>query len=177
MTENDVTPPALPDRRAPAARPRPGRIPPPPTPLAPPAPPNPTATILVERLVPDDLWLLARRAIPATPKRPQGGGRQRVDDREVLAAIVFLAGSGCSWRQLPPVFGVSWQTVHRRFTEWTSAGLWDSLCAMASDRHGTPVRADWTRIACHHIRKRAGLSCRAGSFPRGDRPPSPPPEA
>ncbi|WP_332836535.1 transposase [Streptomyces sp. QHH-9511] len=32
---------------------------------------------------------------------PQGGGRRRYGDREVLAAIIFVATSGCTWRQLP----------------------------------------------------------------------------
>ncbi|MBH1938365.1 transposase [Streptomyces sp. AV19] len=163
MTENDVTPPALPDSPPSAPLPHPGPFT---LPLKGPDPlKDPAATILTERLVPDDLWRLISEALPTAPKRPQGGGRPRAGDREVLAAIVFLAGSGCSWRQLPPVFGASWQTVHRRFTEWTGAGLWDSLCAATADRHGTPIRADWTRTVCHQIRKRAGLPCMAGRIP------------
>jgi hypothetical protein len=35
------------------------------------------------------------------PRRPQGGGRRRVDDRAVLAAIVYVAQAGCSWWKLP----------------------------------------------------------------------------
>jgi len=56
--------------------------------------------------------------------RPQGGGRRRYGDREVLAAIIFVATTGCTWRQLPPVFGPSGPTAHRRFTEWTAARVW-----------------------------------------------------
>ncbi|MGW7614226.1 transposase, partial [Streptomyces sp. NPDC054766] len=70
---------------------------------------------LVERLVPDELWVLFRRVVPPTEvTRPQGGGRRRAGDRECLAAIVFVATSGCTWRQLPPVFGPAWPTVYRR---------------------------------------------------------------
>jgi hypothetical protein len=29
-------------------------------------------------------------------KRPQGGGRRRAGDRETLAAIIFVAISGCT---------------------------------------------------------------------------------
>ncbi|MFE7580342.1 transposase, partial [Streptomyces gardneri] len=36
-------------------------------------------------------------------KRPQAGGRRRAGDRECLAAIVFVATSGCTWRQVPPL--------------------------------------------------------------------------
>jgi hypothetical protein len=59
---------------------------------------------MVERLVPDELWQLIQRVMPQAPTRPQGGGRRRYGDREVLAAIVFVATTGCTWRQLPPVF-------------------------------------------------------------------------
>nr|WP_010035468.1 MULTISPECIES: transposase [Streptomyces] len=78
-------------------------------------------TDLVERLVPDELWLLFRRVVPPTEmKRLQGGGRRRAGDRECLAAIIFVATSGCTWRQLPPVFGPAWPTVYRRFARWGS---------------------------------------------------------
>ncbi|MFI8235427.1 hypothetical protein ACIGDI_42255 [Streptomyces sp. NPDC085900] len=26
---------------------------------------------------------------------------------------------GCTWRQLPPVFGPAWPTVYRRFAQWS----------------------------------------------------------
>ncbi|MFE7077457.1 transposase [Streptomyces sp. NPDC057620] len=52
-------------------------------------------------LVPDELWELFQRVVPEAPSRPQGGGRRRHGDREVLAAIVFVATSGCTWQQLP----------------------------------------------------------------------------
>lgn len=64
----------------------------------------------MQRLVPEELWELFQRVVPPSPTRPQGGGRRRVDDRLILAAIVFVATSGCTWRQLPPVFGASWQS-------------------------------------------------------------------
>src|SRR4051812_41025784 len=70
---------------------------------------------IVERLVPDELWELFERVVPPAPSRPQGGGRRCYGDREVLAAaIIFVATSGCTWRQLPPSFGPSGPTAHRR---------------------------------------------------------------
>jgi len=76
---------------------------------------------MVERMVPDELRELFQRVVPPAPTRPQGGGRRRCGDREVLAAIIFVATTGCTWRQLPSVFGPSGPTAHRRFTEWTTA--------------------------------------------------------
>jgi len=67
---------------------------------------------MVERLVPDEWWELFQRVVQEAPSRPQGGGRRRHGDREVLAAIVFVATSGCTWQQLPSaLFGLSSQTT------------------------------------------------------------------
>jgi transposase len=83
---------------------------------------------VVERLVPDELWVLFRRVVPATEvRRPQGGGRRRAGDRETLAAIIFVVASGCTWRQLPTVFGPAWPTVYRRFAQWSRDRVWSRL--------------------------------------------------
>ncbi|SHM19352.1 Putative transposase of IS4/5 family [Streptomyces yunnanensis] len=52
--------------------------------------------LIVERLVPDELYDLLQRVVPPAPSRPQGGGRRRYGDREVLAAIIFVATTGCT---------------------------------------------------------------------------------
>jgi transposase len=73
------------------------------------------------------LWPLARRHLPRPAVRPQGGGTQRADDEAMFAAIVYVLVSGVPWRALPKTFAVSWQNAHRRFTQWSGAGLWDRL--------------------------------------------------
>ncbi|MFD9302893.1 IS5 family transposase [Streptomyces sp. NPDC060048] len=99
----------------------------------------------VERLVPDGLWEFFQRVVPAAPVRPQDGGRRRHGDREVLAAIMFVATTGCTWRQLPPVFGPSGATAHRRFTEWSRAGVWGKLHRVVLDELG--ARGDTGLVA------------------------------
>lgn len=100
-------------------------------------------TDLVERLVPDELWVLFRRVVPPMKViRPQGGGRRRAGDREVLAAIVFVATSGCTWRQLPPVFGPCRQTVYRQFAQWSRTRTWAWLHRVILDELG--ARGGWT---------------------------------
>nr|WP_244409218.1 IS5 family transposase [Streptomyces albofaciens] len=110
---------------------------------------------IVERLVPDRLWELFQDVVPSAPQRPQGGGRRRCDDRAVLAAIVFVATTGCTWRQLPPVFSASWQTVHRRFTEWSAARVWAKLHRVLLDQLGAIGGVDWSRCAIDSISVRA----------------------
>ena len=100
---------------------------------------------LSRRLVPDELWDIAAPLIPEHGVRQQGGGRRRASDRAVFTAIVFVLTSGCSWRQLPPSFGVSVPTAHRRFQEWTQAGVWRRLHRAVLDELGLAGELDWGR--------------------------------
>jgi transposase len=110
---------------------------------------------IVERLVPDGLWELFQRVVPPAPTRPQGGGRRRYGDREVLAAIIFVATTGCTWRQLPPVFGPSGPTAHRRFAEWSAARVWAKLHRLVLDELGSRGELDWSRCAIDSVNMRA----------------------
>lgn len=110
---------------------------------------------IVERLVPDGLWELFHRVVPVAPVRPKGGGRRRYGDREVLAAVLFVATSGCTWRQTPEVFGPSWSTVYRRFTEWSQARVWAKLHRLMLDEPGARGDLDWSRCAIDSVNMRA----------------------
>jgi transposase len=96
------------------------------------------------RLVPDCLWELAAPLVPRFERRRQGGGTAPVDDRAVFTSIVFVLTSGCAWRHLPPSFGVSPATAHRRFTAWTEAGLWPRLHRAVLNRLGARGEIDWS---------------------------------
>jgi transposase len=110
---------------------------------------------LSRQLVSDELWALARPLIPRFSPRPQGGGTTPVDDRAVFTAVVFVVTSGCAWRHLPPSFGVTVPTAHRRFTEWTRAGLWRRLHRAVLDEPGGQGMIDWSRAVCDGASVRA----------------------
>ena len=69
--------------------------------------------------------------------------------------IVFVATSGCTWRQLPPVFGASWQTIYRRFAEWSRARVWARLHRVLLDELGSRGGLDWSRCAVDSVNMRA----------------------
>jgi transposase len=111
---------------------------------------------VVGRLVPDELWKLFRRVVPeAVLRRPQGGGRRRADDPERLAAIVFVATSGCTRRQLPPMFGPCRQTVYRRFAQWSRDRIWARLHRVILDELGSRGELDWSPCAIDSVSIRA----------------------
>lgn len=96
--------------------------------------------------MPDELWALAQPLIPQFRPRAQGGGTAPVDDRAVFTAIVYVLTTGCGWRELPPSFGVSFQTAHRRFGQWTRAGVWRRLHRAVLDELGSHGLIDWSRV-------------------------------
>lgn len=106
--------------------------------------------------MPDVLWELFQWVAPEAPTRPQDGGRRRQGDREVLAAIVFVATSGCTWQQPPAAsFGPSGATAHRRFTEWTKARVWAKLHRLVLDELGSRGDLDGSRYAIDSVNMRA----------------------
>lgn len=99
---------------------------------------------LALRLVSDALWDIVEPLLPEFEPRPQGGGTVPVDERTVFTAIVFVLTSGCAWRHLPPSFGVSVPTAHRRFMAWAEDGVFDRLHREVLDRLGAAGDLDWT---------------------------------
>lgn len=109
----------------------------------------------VEKYCPDPLWQIARVLIPPHPKPAQGGGRRRIDDRALLAAILYVLGTGCSWWALPASFGVTRPTAHRRFSEWTKAGFFALLHQQMLDLLGVAGKIDWYRASVDTMHVRA----------------------
>jgi transposase len=78
-------------------------------------------------------WAAIEPLLPKPPKRADGKGRPRRDDRDVLNGILWILRSGARWPDLPSRFP-PYNTCHRRFMEWTRAGvLRPVLEALADD--------------------------------------------
>ena len=101
------------------------------------------------------MWQLASSLLPAAPQRHQGGGRRRLNDRAVLAAILYVLQTGCAWAALPASFGVSTPTAHRRFTEWVNADVFGRLHQLLLDILGATGQIDWSRAALDSMSVRA----------------------
>ncbi|MFD0489677.1 IS5 family transposase [Saccharopolyspora spinosporotrichia] len=119
----------------------------------------------MERWCPEPLWLLARPLLPDAPQRHQGGGRRRLDDRAVLAAILYVLQTGCAWSALPTSFAVSAPTAHRRFTEWVQAEVFSQLHQALLDLLGTAGAIDWSRASVDSMHVRAAKGDLTGPSP------------
>ncbi|MGW2515270.1 IS5 family transposase [Streptomyces scopuliridis] len=109
-------------------------------------------------IVPDGLWEIAEPLIPASKVRPQGGGTRDTPDETLFAAIIYVLVSGCAWRALPPCFGISKSTAHRRFVIWSRAGVWGRLHEAVIDRIDECGLIDLSRVVLDsaHVRAKKG---------------------
>ncbi len=115
-------------------------------------------------IVPDGLWEIAKPLIPPSRVRPQGGGTQHTPEETLFAVIIYVLVSGCAWRALPPCFGISKSTAHRRFLIWSRAGVWGQLHEAVLHRLDDAGLIDVTRVVLDtaHVRaKKRGRTHRS----------------
>ena len=78
---------------------------------------------------------LVEPLLPKRPRRADGRGRPRCDDRAVLNGLLWILRSGARWKDLPARFP-SYQPCHRRFQHWVTDGpLSEVLRHLAEDLH------------------------------------------
>ena len=49
----------------------------------------------------NEQWAVIQPLIPQAPKREDGRGRPRVDDRAILDGILWIMRTGAPWKDLP----------------------------------------------------------------------------
>jgi transposase len=101
---------------------------------------------MAQPLVSDELWGLFEPLIPKVERRYRYPGRKRIDDRKVLAGILFVLKTGIPWEQLPQELGCgSGMTCWRRLREWQEAGVWQRLHEVLLAKLQEADRIDWSR--------------------------------
>jgi transposase len=73
-----------------------------------------------------------QRILPLLPPQRPPRGRPNHDHRQMVAAMLWVARTGCSWRRLPSHFGPR-HTVYCRYQRWQTSGLWARIRAALDD--------------------------------------------
>lgn len=68
------------------------------------------------------------RVAPLLPSKVGDRGRTGSDNRLFVNGCLWVLRSGAHWRDLPERYG-KWKTVHRRFSRWRHAGVWERVFA------------------------------------------------
>jgi len=81
----------------------------------------------------DEQWAILKPLIPKPHRRADNRGRPWKDSMAVLDGVLWILKTGARWRDLPRTYS-SYQTCHRRFQQWASAGVMERvLRAMVED--------------------------------------------
>jgi len=69
-----------------------------------------------------------------------------VDDRRVLAGVVFVLKTGIPWQYLPQEMNCGCgMTCWRRLRDWHAAGVWQRLHRVLLDKLNAADKIDWSR--------------------------------
>jgi transposase len=106
---------------------------------------------------------------PMLPGKASDPGRTGGDNRLFVNGVLWVLRSGAHWRNLPERYG-KWTTLHKRFTRWAKAGVWDAVFAsLVEDRANHYLMAETTLIRARQqpaIGKRRRI--KSGGAPEAD---------
>jgi len=97
--------------------------------------------------LPDVLWEKMEPLLPPRPYHPLGCHNPRVPDRRAMDAIFFVLRTGCQWNALNETGICSSSSAHRRFQEWTAAGVFATFWQEGLLAYDEFAGIDWSWLA------------------------------
>lgn len=110
------------------------------------------------------------RIEPMLPGKTTDPGRTGGDNRLFVNGCLWVLRSAAHWRDLPERYG-KWKTLHKRFTRWAKAGVWDEVFAsLIKDRDNQYLMLDSTLVRAHQqaATGKGGPAIRLWGAPEGD---------
>jgi transposase len=91
-------------------------------------------------------WERVAHLLPGKAGDP---GRTAADNRLFVNGVLWVLRSGAHWCDLPERYG-RWKTLHKRFSRWSKAGVWDRVFAdLIKDRDNQYLMIDSTLVRAH----------------------------
>ena len=91
-------------------------------------------------------WTRIASLLPGKSSDP---GRTGLDNHLFVNGCLWILRSDAHWCDLPERYG-RWKTVHRRFSRWCHAEVWERVFdTLAADRDNTYLMLDSTIVRAH----------------------------
>jgi transposase len=94
----------------------------------------------------DAQWREICELIPGKASDPGRTGR---NNRLFVNGVLWVLRSGAHWHDLPSRYG-KWKSVHKRFTRWAKAGVWERIFAeLTADPDNDYLMLDSSLVRAH----------------------------
>lgn len=91
-------------------------------------------------------WERIEKLLPGKREDP---GRSAKDNRLFVHGVLWVLRSGARWSDLPERYG-KYKSVHKRFTRWAKAGVWERVfAALLKDPKNDYLLLDATLVKAH----------------------------
>ena len=107
--------------------------------------------------IPDELWNQMELLLPPGKPHPLGCHNPRVPNRNAMNAILFVLRTGCQWNALNSTGICSSSSAHRRFLEWTEAGVFEEFWKRNLLKYDQLKGIDWSWLAMDGAMTKAPL--------------------
>ena len=115
----------------------------------------------------DQQWQRLEGLLPGKVGDPGRTGR---DNRLFVNGVLWVLRSGAHWHDLPERYG-KWKTVHKRFSRWAKAGVWERVFdSLTADRNNEYLMLDSTLVRAHQqaATGKGGAKIRRWGVPEAD---------
>ena len=111
-----------------------------------------------------------RRFADLLPGKAGDPGRTGADNRLFVNGVLWVLRSGAHWHDLPARYG-KYKTVHKRFTRWAKAGVWERVFAsLTADPDNEYLMLDSSLVRAHQqaATGKGGTATRLWGGPEAD---------
>lgn len=107
--------------------------------------------------IPDTVWAQMEPLIPPGKPHPLGCHNPRVPNRKAMDAILFVLRTGCQWNALNATKICHSSSAHRRFLEWTEAGVFEEFWKRGLLQYDKLKGIDWNWLSMDGAMTKAPL--------------------